>query len=460
MSTMQNFDLVIVGGGPGGYVAAIKAGQLGYKVAIIEKDNVGGVCLNWGCIPTKTLLKSAKVFEQFKHAKDYGIDVKPDSFSANFPDMIKRKDSVVRRLTGGVASLLKKNGVTLFKGYGEVTSPTTVQVGEETLETKFIILATGASVIMPPFPGLQEAFDSGFLLTSKEILDLKVLPKELVIVGGGVIGLEFATIFNSLGTKVTVLEKAPVILGAVDEEIRGLFLKKITKDGIKVITNATVIALGKDHVQYEFDGKTETLSASNVLMAVGMKPNTKSFASLNLAMEKSGVQVNEYMQTSIPTVYAIGDVTGKYMLAHVASHAGLVAIDHIAGHDKKMDYKVIPSGIYTFPEIAMVGLTEQEAKAQGIDYKVSSFPLAANGKAMGENEKDGLVKIIVSKPYNEIIGVHIMAVSATEMITEASLAINLEATAEELVSTIHPHPTLSEMLMEAAHGIIDKPIHI
>jgi dihydrolipoamide dehydrogenase len=457
---MQTFDIVIVGGGPGGYVAAIKAGQLGYKVAIIEKDNVGGVCLNWGCIPTKTLLKSAKVFEQFKHAKEYGIDVKPDAFSANFPEMIKRKDSVVRRLTGGVASLLKKNGVTLFKGYGEVTSATTVQVGEETLMTKSIILATGASVIIPPIPGVKEAFDAGTLLTSKEILDLKTLPKELVIIGGGVIGLEFATIFNSLGTKVTVIEKAPVILNAVDEEIRTMFYKKIIKDGIKILTSATVTAIEGNQVRYEIDGKSEVVQAEKVLMAVGMKPNVKSFASLNLTMEKSGVQVNEYMQTSIPNVYAIGDVTGKYMLAHVASHAGLVVIDHLSGHHKKMDYKVIPSGIYTFPEIAMVGLTEQEAKAQGIDYKVSSFPLMANGKAMGENEKDGLVKVIVSKPYNEIIGVHIMAVSATEMITEASLAINLEATAEELVATIHPHPTLSEMVMEAAHGIIDKPIHI
>jgi dihydrolipoamide dehydrogenase len=457
---MQSFDIVIVGGGPGGYVAAIKAGQLGYKVAIIEKDNVGGVCLNWGCIPTKTLLKSAKVFEQFKHAKEYGIDVKPDAFSANFPEMIKRKDSVVRRLTGGVASLLKKNGVTLFKGYGEVTSATTVQVGEETLTTKSIILATGASVIIPPIPGVKEAFDAGTLLTSKEILDLKTLPKELVIIGGGVIGLEFATIFNSLGTKVTVIEKAPVILNAVDEEIRTMFYKKIIKDGIKILTSATVTAIEGNQVRYEIDGKSEVVQAEKVLMAVGMKPNVKSFASLNLTMEKSGVQVNEYMQTSIPNVYAIGDVTGKYMLAHVASHAGLVVIDHLSGHHKKMDYKVIPSGIYTFPEIAMVGLTEQEAKAQGIDYKVSSFPLMANGKAMGENEKDGLVKVIVSKPYNEIIGVHIMAVSATEMITEASLAINLEATAEELVATIHPHPTLSEMVMEAAHGIIDKPIHI
>jgi dihydrolipoamide dehydrogenase len=457
---MQSFDIVIVGGGPGGYVAAIKAGQLGYKVAVIERENVGGVCLNWGCIPTKTLLKSAKVFEQFKHAKDYGIDVKPDSFSANFPDMVKRKDSVVRRLTGGVAALLKKNGATLIKGFGEVVDATHVKVGEETIEAKFIILATGASVIMPPIPGLQEGFDAGFVLTSKEILDLKTLPSSLVIVGGGVIGLEFATIFNSLGTKVTVIEKQPTILSSVDEEIRGLFFKKISKDGVQIITNATVSSLGQGTVTYDVDGKTTEIKVDKVLMAVGMKPNTKSFSSLNLAMEKAGVQVNEHMQTSVSNVYAIGDVTGKFMLAHVASHAGLVAIDHIHGHDTKMDYRTIPSGIYTFPEIAMVGLTEQDAKAQGIDYKVSTFPVMANGKAMGENEKDGLVKIIVSKPYNEIIGVHIMASSATEMITEATLAINLEATAEELVNTIHPHPTLAEMIMEAAHGIIDKPIHI
>ena len=457
---MQSFDIVIVGGGPGGYVAAIKAGQLGYKVAVIERENVGGVCLNWGCIPTKTLLKSAKVFEQFKHAKDYGIDVKPDSFSANFPDMVKRKDSVVRRLTGGVAALLKKNGATLIKGFGEVLDANHVKVGEETIEAKFIILATGASVIMPPIPGLQEGFDAGFVLTSKEILDLKTLPSSLVIVGGGVIGLEFATIFNSLGTKVTVIEKQPTILTSIDEEIRGLFFKKITKDGVQIITNATVSSLGQGTVAYDVDGKTTEIKVDKVLMAVGMKPNTKSFASLNLAMEKAGVQVNEHMQTSVSNVYAIGDVTGKFMLAHVASHAGLIAIDHIHGHDAKMDYRTIPSGIYTFPEIAMVGLTEQDAKAQGIDYKVSTFPVMANGKAMGENEKDGLVKIIVSKPYNEIIGVHIMASSATEMITEATLAINLEATAEELVNTIHPHPTLAEMIMEAAHGIIDKPIHI
>ncbi len=457
---MQTFDIVIVGGGPGGYVAAIKAGQLGYKVAVIERENVGGVCLNWGCIPTKTLLKSAKVFEQFKHAKDYGIDVKPDAFSANFPDMIKRKDSVVRRLTGGVAALLKKNGATLIKGFGEVVDATHVKVGDEVLDTKFIILATGASVIMPPIPGLQEGFDAGFILTSKEILDLKTLPTSLVIVGGGVIGLEFATIFSSLGTKVTVIEKQPTILSSVDEEIRGLFFKKITKDGVQIITNASVTSFGQGTVSYDLDGNKTEIKVDKVLMAVGMKPNTKSFASLNLTMEKAGVQVNEHMQTSTQNVYAIGDVTGKFMLAHVASHAGLVAIDHIHGGHATMDYRSIPSGIYTFPEIAMVGLTEQDAKAQGIDYKVSTFPVMANGKAMGENEKDGLVKIIVSKPYNEIIGVHIMASAATEMITEATLAINLEATAEELVHTIHPHPTLAEMIMEAAHGIIDKPIHI
>ena len=457
---MATFDVIIVGGGPGGYVAAIKGGQLGLKVAIVEKDNVGGVCLNWGCIPTKTLLKSAKVYETFKHAKDYGIDVQDGSFAVNFPEMIKRKDGVVRRLTGGVAGLLKKNGVTLLKGYGEVTSSTTVKVGEEEHSAKNIILATGATPILPPLPGVKEGYERGFVLTSKEILDLKEQPKELVIVGGGVIGQEFATVFNAIGTKVTIIERMDKILVPVDDEIRTLFHKKMEKDGVTILTSASVTAITETGVTYEKEGQTVTVSADKVLMAVGMRPNVNSFASLNLAMEKSGVQVNEFMQTSTPNVYAIGDVIGKYMLAHVASHAGLVAIQHIAGDSHmKMDFKVIPSGIYTFPEIAMVGLTEQEAKAQGLNYKVSTFPLIANGKAMGENEKEGLIKVIASQPYNEIIGVHIYSVTATEMITEASLAINLEATAEELAHTIHPHPTLSEMMMEAGFGILDKPIH-
>jgi dihydrolipoamide dehydrogenase len=457
---MATFDVIIVGGGPGGYVAAIKGGQLGLKVAIVEKDNVGGVCLNWGCIPTKTLLKSAKVYETFKHAKDYGIDVQEGSFAVNFPEMIKRKDGVVRRLTGGVAGLLKKNGVTLLKGYGEVTSATTVKVGEEEHTAKNIILATGATPILPPLPGVKEGYERGFVLTSKEILDLKEQPKELVIVGGGVIGQEFATVFNAIGTKVTIIERMDKILVPVDDEIRTLFHKKMEKDGVTILTSASVTAITETGVTYEKEGQTVTVAADKVLMAVGMRPNVNSFSSLNLAMEKSGVQVNEFMQTSTPNVYAIGDVIGKYMLAHVASHAGLVAIQHIAGDSHmKMDFKVIPSGIYTFPEIAMVGLTEQEAKAQGLNYKVSTFPLIANGKAMGENEKEGLIKVIASQPYNEIIGVHIYSVTATEMITEASLAINLEATAEELAHTIHPHPTLSEMMMEAGFGILDKPIH-
>ena len=457
---MATFDVIIVGGGPGGYVAAIKGGQLGLKVAIVEKDNVGGVCLNWGCIPTKTLLKSAKVYETFKHAKDYGIDVQVGSFAVNFPEMIKRKDGVVRRLTGGVAGLLKKNGVTLLKGYGEVTSATTVKVGEEEHTAKNIILATGATPILPPLPGVKEGYERGFVLTSKEILDLKEQPKELVIVGGGVIGQEFATVFNAIGTKVTIIERMDKILVPVDDEIRTLFHKKMEKDGVTILTSASVTAITETGVTYEKEGQTVTVAADKVLMAVGMRPNVNSFASLNLAMEKSGVQVNEFMQTSTPNVYAIGDVIGKYMLAHVASHAGLVAIQHISGDSHmKMDFKVIPSGIYTFPEIAMVGLTEQEAKAQGLNYKVSTFPLIANGKAMGENEKEGLIKVIASQPYNEIIGVHIYSVTATEMITEASLAINLEATAEELAHTIHPHPTLSEMMMEAGFGILDKPIH-
>ncbi len=457
---MQSFDVLIIGGGPGGYVAAIKAAQLGMKVALVEKETVGGVCLNWGCIPTKAMLKSAKVYDTFKHAKEYGITADPNSFSPNYPEMIKRKDSIVRRLTGGVAGLLKKNGVTVFNGYAEALDAHTVVVNDEQLTTKKLIIATGASCYLPPIPGLKEAFDRGNLVTSKEILTKTALPKSLAVIGGGVIGMEFATIFNTLGVPVTVFERESSILTTVDEEIRGLFFKKITKEGIKVLTNVNITTIHQDGLTYVHNGETSVLKAEMILLATGMRPNTKGYEKLNVKFSKVGVEVNEYMQTSVEDVYAIGDVLGKYMLAHVASRAGIVAVEHINGKKDKLDFKVIPSGIYTFPEIAQVGVTEQEAKAQGLDYKVSTFPLAANGKALAENEKDGLVKIIADKKYGEILGVHIYSASATEMITEASLAMVLEATAEEIVATIHPHPSLSEMIHEVTHGIVLKPIHI
>ncbi|HOJ45585.1 MAG TPA: dihydrolipoyl dehydrogenase [Bacilli bacterium] len=457
---MNTYDVLIIGGGPGGYVAAIKAAQLGMKTALIEKEAVGGVCLNWGCIPTKAMLKSAKVYDTFKHSHDYGISVDFSQVGIDYEMMIARKDGIVKKLTGGVKGLLKKNGVTVIDGFAEALDAHHVLVNGETLETKKLIIATGASPAFPPIKGLKEAFERGFVVTSKEILTKTTLPKSLIVIGGGVIGMEFATIFNTLGVNVKVLEREATPLVSVDDEIRNLFLKKIVKDGITVITGANITEITETGIICDKGGAITKIDADMILLATGMRPNTKGFEKLKLEMSKTGVKVDSLMRTSLPDVYAIGDVLGFYMLAHVASREGIVAVEHIHGIDHPLDFKVIPAGIYTFPEIAQVGLTEQEAREKELDYKVSTFPLVANGKALAENEKDGLVKIIADRQYGEIIGVHIFAASATEMITEASLAMVLEATAEEIVATIHPHPSLSEMIHEVTHGIVNKPIHI
>ena len=457
---MKTFDVLIIGGGPGGYVAAIKAAQLGMNVGLIEKEAVGGVCLNWGCIPTKAMLKSAKVYNSLLHTEDYGISIDKSSLTVDYAKMIARKDGIVTKLTNGVKGLLKKNGVTVISGFADTKDAHHVEVNGEILETKKLIIATGASPAFPPIKGLQEAYERGFVVTSKEILMKTTLPKSLIVIGGGVIGMEFATIFNTLGVNVKILEREATPLVTVDDEIRSLFLKKIVKDGITVITGANITEITATGIVCDKGGAITKIDADMNLLATGMRPNTKGYEKLGLAMSKTGVKVDSLMRTSLQDVYAIGDVLGFYMLAHVASREGIVAVEHIAGIEHPLDFKIIPAGIYTFPEIAQVGLTEQEARAQEIDYKVSTFPLIANGKALAENEKDGLVKIIASRPYGEIIGVHIFAASATEMITEASLAMVLEATAEEVVATIHPHPSLSEMIHEVTHGIMSKPIHI
>jgi len=456
---VSKHDVLIIGGGPGGYVAAIKAAQQGLNVGLIEKEAIGGVCLNWGCIPTKALLKSAKVYSMFEHAKDYGISV-DGSFSMDMKKMIKRKDRVVKKLTGGVKYLLKNNGVTVYDGFAEVKDAHTVTVGDETVETKKLIIATGASPLIPPIDGLKEAYENGDVLTSKEILDLTEQPEKLTIIGGGVIGVEFATIFNALGTEVTILEREEDILLGVDQELKEMFKKKLKKDKINILTGATVSKVEKNTITYQTEDGEASVETSITLLSAGMKANTKGLEALDLKMKQNGIETNHYMQTSVSDVYAIGDVTGEYMLAHVASKEGLVAVDHILGVSHKMDYTKVPSGIYTFPEIAQVGLTEEQAKAQEIDYKVSTFPLSANGKALGEGETIGMAKMIADKKYNQIIGVHILSQNATEMISEAVLGMNLEATAEDFIHAIHPHPTLSEMLHETAHGIKDKPIHI
>ncbi len=455
---MPNHDVLIIGGGPGGYVAAIKAAQHDLNVGLVEKEAVGGVCLNWGCIPTKAMLKSAKAYLTVQHAKDYGVTV--GDVSLDFEAVMKRKNNAVKKLTGGVKHLLKKNGVTVYNGEGTVKDANTVQVGDDTITTKNLILATGARPAVPPIDGLKEGLEKGFVKTSKELLDIKELPKRLVVIGGGVIGMEFATMFNAFGVEVTVVEREKDMLLGVDGEIRNAFLKKLQKDGVTLKTNADVTKVSSDRVTYKHDGQESSVKADMVLLSVGMRPNVESFEALELEMDKAGVKTDEYMRTSVENVFAIGDLNGKYQLAHVASKEGLVAIDTILGHDHAMDYKAVPSGIYTFPEIAQVGLTEEEAKAQNIDYKSATFPLAANGKAIAEGETDGLVKMIAEKKYGEVIGVHILAPTATDMISEAVLGMNVETTVDEYARAIHPHPTLSETLHETALGILHKPIHI
>src|SRR5690554_1670577 len=457
---MKKYDIVILGGGPGGYVAAIKASQLGAKTAIIEKNALGGVCLNWGCIPTKTLLKSAKVYHYIKNSSFFGIDIDDDNkIYVNWPNMIKRKNTVVKKLTGGVKVLLDKNGVDTFIGEGKVIDKNTIQVNKDKISTNNLIIATGSKPFIPPIKGIDKAKESKYVLTSKDILDLKELPKKLVIVGGGVIGVEFASLFSELNCEVTILEKAPNILLSVDSDIRKVMLRKLKKLGIKIRTEADVVEIGEDSVSYKLKNKIEKINSDKVLISIGTRPNIESIKTLGLELDKSAIKTNEKLETSVNGVYAIGDVNGKYMLAHVASHEGIVAVENILGKNSKIDYEKIPSAIYTSPEIAFVGISEDEAKARGLDVKVGQFPLGANGKALAEAESDGIIKVIADRKYGEILGVHILSPNATDMIAELVVTMNLEGTIHDVANSIHPHPTFSEAIMEANLSTIDKAIH-
>ena len=455
---MKNYDVVIIGGGPGGYVAAIKAGQSGLKTALIEKEVVGGICLNHGCIPTKALLKSAKVYQQFLHAKSYGLTVGNVGF--DWQAILDRKNVVVKKLTTGVGFLLKKNGVDVYQGLGVVKDKNTVEVNKETLKTKNLILATGASPIVPPIPGLKEAYEKGFAKTSRELLTIDNVPENLVIIGGGVIGVEFATVFSSFGSNVTIIEKLDGILPMMDEDIRTAYTKTLKKDGINIFTSAEVKAVEGTNVIYLVNGKEEKVKADTILVSVGMRANSNGLEVLNLKMNKASVETNDQLETSVKGVYAIGDLNGKYMLAHVASHEGLVAIENILGHKAKMDYSQVPNAVYGQPEIASIGKTEKQLKEEKVEYVVSTFPIVGVGKAIADGEKDGFIKLIVGKKYKEILGAHIFSYNASDLIAELGVTMKLEGTAYEVADTIHAHPTLSEIVMEAAHGAVGKPIHI
>lgn len=455
---MENaYDIVVIGSGPGGYVAAIKGAQAGKKVALIEKADLGGICLNWGCIPTKALLKSAEVFETLKHAGEYGIEA--GAPKADFPKIVDRSRSVARQNSNGVTYLMKKHKVTVLKGQGRLLAKGLIELStpegaKQSVKAEAVILATGASPRQFP----QYPIDGESFLTYRHALALKTQPKRLLVVGGGAIGVEFAYFFRTLGTEVTLVEMLPQLLPVEDEEISKGLLAAFKKQGIAVHLGCSVeTKKGKDGVEVKIlaADKTETpLTVDQVLVAVGMVPNSH-----DLGLEAAGVktdargfiQVDSNQETSLKGVYAIGDVSGKQLLAHKASAEAEAAVAAILGHKGEgVDYSQIPGCTYCQPQVASVGLTEKACKEKGIEVKIGRFPFAASGKARAIGHTDGLVKLIFGAKHGELLGAHILGSEATELLAELGLAMKLESTWEEIAHTVHAHPTLSEAVMEAA----------
>jgi dihydrolipoamide dehydrogenase len=482
------FDLVVVGGGPGGYPAAIRAAQRGLRVALIEKERVGGVCLNWGCIPTKAMLRSADVFETIQHSADFGVLA--DNVRLDYARVLQRKDTVVKGLTDGVGQLLKANGVTVFNGHARFTAPTRLDVTgvgkaplgqggplynapadgkgqpQSQVEGKHIIIATGSMPASLPIPGA----DLPGVINSDGAFMLRDVPSKIVIIGGGAVGTEWASLFAAFGSEVTLVELLPTLLPIEDEDMGRTLARSFQKRGLKVLTSSTVARIeqgkGKQlHVTItDKDGKNEqAVDVDNVLVGVSRRPNT-----LDLDLERAGVktdrrgyiEVDERMRTNAQNVFAIGDVVGKIQLAHVATHQGMVAAGVVAGHDEKMDYKAVPGATFTHPEVASVGLSEAKAKEAGHDVVVGKFPFAALGRAQTYGSTEGLVKVVADRKYGEILGVHIIGPSASDLIPEAVLALTLEATLEDIANAIHAHPTLGEGTMEASMVALGLPLHV
>ena len=468
MTTQDNtYDLIVIGAGPGGYVAAIRAAQLGLRTAVVEREHVGGTCLNWGCIPTKSLLRNAEVLSLLKRGKEFGFTF--DNLQVDFAAAIRRSRQVSGRLVKGVQSLLKKNKIDLVKGEGRLLASDRVAVepGGQVLEARHFILATGARA--RSIPGL--AIDGERIITSRHALAREECPESIIIVGAGAIGVEFAHLYHVYGAKVTLVEMLPRILPLEDEEISKTLTNSLKKRKITMRTGTrTEGATVTDHgvavrVKNADSGQEETLTAEVVLVAIGVQPNSD-----NVGLDTAGVKVDRrgfvpvdgFMCTSVPGTYAIGDLTGKLLLAHVASAQGIVAAEHIAGHRTQPieDYAFMPRCTYSHPQVASLGLTETQANEQGHEIKVSKFPFRANGKALGLAEREGFVKIVADTVSGEILGVHMIGPEVTELLPELALAHTLEATSEEIARTVHAHPTLSEVIMEAAHGIEGQPIHL
>ncbi|RDY58326.1 dihydrolipoyl dehydrogenase [Flagellimonas nanhaiensis] len=463
---MSNFDVIVLGSGPGGYVTAIRASQLGFKTAIVEKESLGGVCLNWGCIPTKALLKSAQVFEYLKHAEDYGLSAK--KVEHDFGAVVKRSRGVAESMSKGVQFLMKKNKIEVLNGFGKVQPGKKVLVkGEHGDAAEYsadhIIIATGArSRELPSLPQ-----DGKKVIGYREAMSLEKQPKKMIVVGSGAIGIEFAYFYNSMGTEVTVVEYLPNIVPVEDEDVSKQLERSFKKAGVKIKTSAEVT-----HVDTSGDGvkatvKTskgeEVLEADIVLSAVGIKTNIENIGleDVGIAVDRDKILVNDYYQTNIPGYYAIGDVTPGQALAHVASAEGILCVEKIAGmHVEALDYGNIPGCTYCVPEVASVGLTEKQAREQGYDIKVGKFPFSASGKAKASGTPEGFVKVIFDAKYGEWLGCHMIGVGVTDMIAEAVVARKLETTGHEVLKAVHPHPTMSEAVMEAVADAYDEVIHL
>jgi dihydrolipoamide dehydrogenase len=452
------FDVAIIGGGPGGYVAAIRAAQLGARVALVEKDRLGGACLHRGCIPTKALLRTAEALLESKHASTVGVAV--NDATVDFAAMMAWKKRAVAQQADELEKLIAWRKIAVFRGEGRLVGPDSIKVGNELLAAGKIIIATGSLPSRLSIPGANLPG----VLTSDQILELDAMPESLVVIGAGVVGCEFASIFSALGARVTVLEVLPRILPPVDEEIARRFQQILRSQGVTIHTKASLqeIRAQDDRLRLLFalGEEQQEVVADRVLMAVGHRPSSDALEAAGLALRDGSVTVNDRLETSVDNVYAAGDVLGLYMLAYVASYQGIIAAENALGGSRQADYRAVPTCVFTLPEIASVGLREEEARAQGVSYKVSRFPFSALARAQLLGQPLGLVKLICEEPSGRLLGVHILGPRATDIIGEGVLALRMGATAQDLAHTMHGHPSLPEAIYEAAWGIIDSPFHL